>query len=810
MSAEGAVGLHRQSERPPHDVLVVFDVEGRVISGTLPGSVLAGLAAGGKVGDPSWLGAEADARVESLLARALRSEHVTSDAVRHVLADGSERDIAISGAPLIGAGGRVDGAVMVVRDATATSSPEAQLAGIQARLRPLFEAPGALVWDLDLASGARTWWVGGGVADSRPALDETDRDLVLAEVLAALDGRDCLAITQRVVLSDGGTRWFRVAAEVVARADGTPERLQGMALDVTFEHEALDRLRLHSSRSQELVVRLRIGERLAFEYVSPTCEFFTGYSAEELYADGITYALNAIEPATLAVIQADGMSGSLDGKVYEFPTRRKDGSVLWVRASIRQIVDECGDTVLEIAVRDIGHERALEMEVAKLRLTDTLTGVASRQALEEQWSTLRDRANASASWTTLAHVDVDRFGLVNSGFGIASGDELLRGVARRLVETVGEADLVVRLGSDDFVVVVTGRESRVAALAIASRLAKAFGEPLRCAGRKTFVSVSVGASIIAPGPWTVADGLDVRLAEADVAMRVVKQRGGDGVEVFAEEMRVEARDKVEMLASLRDSVEAAQFVLHYQPIIDLTTGAVAGAEALVRWLHPTRGLLAPAEFIGLAEETGWIVPIGAWVVDRACATATSWPSVLGRKVKVAVNLSARQLNSVDLVGAVAAALGRSGLAAGDLILEITETAFIHDFDAAIWTLRRMTDLGVHLALDDFGTGYSSLAYLVQLPIDSVKIDRSMVAGLHTNPHSRAVVAGIVGMAQALGIETIAEGIESEAQLETLRELGCNLGQGYFFSRPLTGQRFVEMLETSGDLLCPSGREGTAP
>jgi diguanylate cyclase (GGDEF)-like protein/PAS domain S-box-containing protein len=711
---------------------------------------------------------------------------------------------------------------------------------VDARVEKILQTFGALVWDVDLDSGQSTWWVGGrdepesgeepvvgdtpalgdgalpisgATSDARGAggaaqadrtamgstrrlapLGPTDRERVVAAALAALEGRDRIEVTRRVELSDGTARWFDMSMEISAGPDGAGARVLGTALDVTCTEEALDRLRLHSQHSEELVVRVRVGARLAFEYVSPASLFFTGYSPRELYDNGIAYALNAVEPATLAAIQHDGMLGSLDGKTYEFPTRRKDGSVLWVRASLREHVDESGDLLLEITVRDIGQTRALELEVSKLRLTDTLTGVSSRQALEESWPQLREQARAAGTWTVISHVDVDRFGLVNSGLGIAAGDELLRAVARRLIETVGDGDLVVRLGSDDFVVVVTGAASRVAALGVAAQLAGAFREPVRSSGHGTFVSVSVGASVIPAAPWSRADGLDVRLAEAEVAMRVVKQRGGNGIEVFADEMRTEARDKVELLAALRDGIETGAFVLHYQPLVDMRTMGVVGAEALVRWTHPTRGLLSPAEFVGMAEETGWIVPIGAWVVEHACAAATQWPQVLGQKVKVAVNLSARQLNSVDLVGAVGAALSRCGLDPGDLILEITETAFIHDFEAAIWTLRRMGDLGVHLALDDFGTGYSSLAYLVQLPIDRVKIDRSMVAGLRTNPHSRAVVAGIVGMAEALGIEVIAEGVERPDQVEALRSLGCSLAQGYYFARPLPLRDIVALLD----------------
>ncbi|MDA8290699.1 MAG: EAL domain-containing protein [Actinomycetota bacterium] len=794
MDADGAAAVHTRAPAIDYAALV-FDEGGRLVSATPPGWRLAGYGA-----SPAHGGA-ARRRVDpvaALVERSRRLERVAPHIATCALDDGSEVEVELSSAPLLSSSGRLQGVVVVlcslhVRRTAAPATPS--------RLRGILEASGALVWELDLASRTATWWAGGGSARPPERTEGTgstglasrrrvaffgpgDRERVLGSALAAMESGSGLGGTHRVTMSDGSERWFALTAELLPDRTGKPARMQGMALDVTGEHEARDLLRLHSQHSQELVVRVRIGSRLAFEYVSAACEHFTGYRADELYEAGIPYALGAVDPVTVARMREDLRSGSLDGKSYEFPTRRRDGAVLWVRAHVRQMTDDFGDVLLEMTVRDVGQRRALEIEVARLRLTDMLTGAASRQALEERWQPLRDRALTSGSWTAVVHVDVDRFGLVNSGLGISAGDELLRSVARRLEESVEDPDLVVRLGSDDFVVVTAGTGSRDEAVAFVERIFAAFGEPVRTSGRRTFVAVSVGASVVPPRAWREDDGLDVRLAEADAAMRVVKARGGNGLEVFAEEMRTEARDKVEILAALGDAVEAEEFVLHFQPIVDIRTGSVTAAEALVRWRHPTRGLLAPREFVGLAEETGWIVPIGGWALERACSVAVGWPASAGRRVKVAVNLSARQLGSVDLVGSVAASLGRTGIDPDDLVLEITETALIQDFDAAVWTLRRMGDLGVHLALDDFGTGYSSLAYLVQLPIDRVKIDRSMVAGLQTNPHSRAVVAGILGMTDALGIETIAEGVENTEQLDALRALGCTLAQGYHFSEPI--------------------------
>ncbi len=666
-------------------------------------------------------------------------------------------------------------------------------------LREVLDGIGGMAWELDAATGELLWWL--------PELEPPDVIRGVAEAArAALAGAgalvgagggppretDRVGWLEKVTRGDGTARWHLVSAEAVDGPGGEGVRTRGIALDAGSLHAELERLRYHNEHCGELYVRIRTGAALGFEFVSGACQYFTGYSVEEFYESGIAYLLGAVEPTTVSRIQRELMSGSIGGRSIDFPSRRRDGSLLWVRAAFHESFDETGARVLDATIKDIGAERALELEVAKLKLTDTLTGVSSRQALEEQWPLLRERARQAQSWMALAHVDVDRFGLVNSALGIVAGDALLRAVARRLAEWVNDAGLVVRLGSDNFVVLVSDAPSRQAAIAAVEQLVDAFLDPLPGAQGSSFVTVSLGGSVLAPGPWT-DDALDVRLAEAEVAMRAAKRRGGNGAEIFAEAMRTEARGKVELLADLREAAAADQFVLHYQPIVDLPTRTVVAAEALVRWAHPVRGLLSPSQFIPLAEEHGLIDSVDRWVVERACAEAAQWPEVAGSRVKVAANLSARELNSPGLVAGVASAVERSGLDAADLVLEITETAFVHDFDAAVWTLRRMTDLGVHLALDDFGTGYSSLAYLAQLPIDRVKIDRAMVIGLPADAHCRAVVAGIVGMADALGLEAIAEGVETAGQLVDVRELGCHAAQGYYLSRPLPSDGFRDLL-----------------
>ncbi|HUZ19922.1 MAG TPA: EAL domain-containing protein [Acidimicrobiales bacterium] len=747
-----------------------------------------------------------------LLARAAAGKPVVGYPTVHLRPDGSTHEVEVHASPLLDASGGVTGMVIVLRELAAQRRMETELAIASTRLEGLLEASGALAWEVDLSGHEPVWWAGGdwssvglkGAMDAsgRISLDlvhPRDRARLLDLATAALDGSNRASTTHRMVLQDGTVRWLAVSAIVLDEQDGVPLRIRGVALDVTDQHRALDRVRLLGERSSDLVIRYRIGGDSDIEYISPSCVHFTGYTDQEIYEGGMDLLLTTVEPPIIDQLRADYDDEALSDKPYEYRSMRRDGSYVWARATFRQRDDD-GHRILEISIRDISRAKELEMEVSKLLLTDPLTGLASRRALEEHWSRLHG-LEVTGGWAALAHVDIDRFGLVNAGLGIAAGDEMLRVVGRRLGDELARSVIVARLGGDDFVVLATSLHSRSEAFSVAGRLVGAMAEPMLIGGRDVYATVSVGATVVPPGAAGGGGDLHVHLAEAHVAMRAAKARGGGCSEVFEEGMRTKAQDKIETLSALRHGMADGQFILHYQPIVDLRSAEIVGAEALVRWEHPARGLLLPSEFIALAEETGSIVPLGAWVVEQACEEAAAWP-VEGRDIRIAVNLSARQLGSPDLIGRVAEALDRCGLAPDRLVLEITETSVIHDLDRASWTLRRLGDMGVHFALDDFGTGYSSLAYLVQLPIDRVKVDRSMVAGLPLNPHSQAVVAGVVGMAEALGIAAIAEGVETEEQLAALNDLGCHLAQGFFFSPPVSAEDFAKLV-----IVAPTWRWG---
>jgi predicted signal transduction protein with EAL and GGDEF domain len=360
------------------------------------------------------------------------------------------------------------------------------------------------------------------------------------------------------------------------------------------------------------------------------------------------------------------------------------------------------------------------------------------------------------------------------------GDEVLVQIAERLQTAVRPGDTVSRLAGDEFVVVCEDVECEEDLVRLGERMAQAIARPLQLYGRDTVITASIG--IANASPDTTAEDL---LRDADVAMYRAKERGRSRIELFDQAMRTRMLDRLETEHALRIAVQQSQLVLHYQPTVCLTTGRVLSLEALVRWQHPTRGLVQPSEFVGLAEDTGLIVPLGRWALTTACEQLAAWRAAHAEfeGLQVSVNLSARQFADPHLVSMVADALAASGLPSDRLWLEITESVLMEEAEATVDTLRALRALGVRISIDDFGTGYSSLSYLKRFPVDVLKIDRSFVDGLGVDPEDQAIVTAIVSLARALGLGVVAEGVETAEQLDEVRRLGCNGVQGYYLGRP---------------------------
>jgi diguanylate cyclase (GGDEF)-like protein len=429
-------------------------------------------------------------------------------------------------------------------------------------------------------------------------------------------------------------------------------------------------------------------------------------------------------------------------------------------------------------------------ELERMARHDALTGLPNRALFIERTREALARARRTGAPVAVLFADLDRFKVVNDSLGHTIGDRLLVEVAGRLRAAVRPFDTVARLSGDEFAVLCEDVPGAAEAVALAERVQSAMSVPFELGGTELFVTSSVG--VVMGG--SSDDEPETMLRDADAAMYRAKERGRARHELFDEEMRVEARLRLDLARDLRKALHRGQLRLVYQPSIDLRAGGARSVEALLRWDHPERGPVPPGEFIAMAEESGLIVPIGAWVLDEACRQAAAWQAD-GEDLTVAVNLSAHHFSRPELLDTVAEILSRRGVDPGRLVIEITESAVMADPEAAIATMDGLKDLGVGLAIDDFGTGYSSLSYLKRFPVDALKVDRSFVGGLGSDLQDRTIASAVVSLAHSLGLTAVAEGVETRRQLEELQALGCDSAQGFLWSRPVPPADLVGWLRS---------------
>ena len=628
--------------------------------------------------------------------------------------------------------------------------------------------------------------VGANETALRPAAE--------AAAAAALD-RAALAgglrEDEEILTTPAGPRRLGVIRVPLYDGDGVAVGVAGLARDLTEAQAAATALRQSEARLRALFDNMlggfafhqpiREGGRVvSFRYLAINARFeaetglvdVVGRRVDEVIPDLAVRDRRLVEAAARVIEQ--GRPERFDyffhalGRWYEVAMFRTD------------------DGLLGVSFHDISDRKSAESRVEHLAFHDLLTGLPNRRLAEDRMSQAAAHADRAGSRAALLVLDLDGFKAINETLGHEVGDTVIRGVAARLRDCLRETDTLSRAGGDEFLIVLTDLRSGEAASTIAAKILARVAEPFEIQGLGLVTTASIGIAVHPD------DGEDFAtlLKKADTAMYQAKEEGRAGWRFFDERMNRDVAALLRLRAGLRRALDRGEFELYYQPQLDLAGGRVIGAEALLRWNHPDLGRVTPDRFIPLAEETGQIVPIGAWVLEQACRRAAAWQDEGLAGVGVAVNLSAVQLQRDDFDQTVAAALARSGLAPARLELELTESVLIKDAKPRLAALSRLKALGVRLAIDDFGTGYSSLSYLRRFAVDRLKIDRSFVADLADAPGDDAIVRAVIQMAHSLGLRAIAEGVETEAVRERLRALGCDEIQGYLLARPLPADAFV--------------------
>jgi diguanylate cyclase (GGDEF)-like protein/PAS domain S-box-containing protein len=643
-------------------------------------------------------------------------------------------------------------------------------------------------------------------ASSAPAVDR--------EVVRALDARS-LAV---VPLLHAGRLTavldlFSPRPDAFGEAERTVLELMAGSLAASVDHslEAASRVALLADRTARLAVsEARFADVFRTSaagmalvdvhgvFLSANESFARSVGSSEPDLAGTSY-LARVHPEdreTEGALLASLASGPGRGAQAEMRLLGQEGTVVWVLRSagiLDGFAEEPAAIILQ--TQDVTDRRRAQDALLHDALHDALTGLSNRTLFLDRLGLALQRAARQRLRFAVLFIDIDRFKVINDSMGHLAGDQLLSSVARRLASAVRPGDTVARLGGDEFAILLDGLASVEEATATAEYVLELLGPPFVLGGREVFVTASVGVAPNPEGPIRA----DEMLRDADTAMYHAKASGRARVALFDREMRERVLERLAIETEIRQALERGEFDVYYQPIREIASGLLHGVEALVRWRHPGKGLVYPGAFLAVAEETGLIVPLGAWVLEEAGRTVARWHRLWPRTspVSLSVNLSARQFASEGLEEQVRATLSRTGLPPSSLTLEVTETTIIENPEAARALLSRLREIGVKISIDDFGTGYSSLSYLHWLPLDRLKIDRSFVAGLGPDRRNYEILRTIAILAKNLGLDVVAEGVETADQLATLSEIGCDCAQGFLFAPALRSSRVEELLAGGG-------------
>ncbi len=593
----------------------------------------------------------------------------------------------------------------------------------------------------------------------------------------------------------GAFQWFEVTARDL-RQDPEVGGVVLYARLVTDRKRAEERVVRSEARFRALVQHSSdlvavVDDEGAFTFVSPAATRLLGYEPAALTGMGL-FELLATDELEAASDLASAFRQPFDRRRDEIAVVTRDGARHVLDVTFSDLRNDAAVGGIVVNATDITDRKALEHVLRHQALHDDLTGLGNRATFALEVAAAAERATMlGAAGLAVLVVDLDDFKTVNDSLGHAVGDELLIIVAHRLRSILRSGDIATRLGGDEFVLLIAGHHSEDEVGSVADRILSTIREPALVHGHSIRITASIGVAL-AEGTGLSSEEL---LRNADLAMYLAKERGKDRFELFEEQMHATVAERLELKADLARAVEHDELVVHYQPVVSLTQGTIVGAEALVRWQHPRRGLLAPGSFIGLAEETGLIVPLGRAVLDAACRQLVRW---IGERdgmgdFRLSVNASVREIEESDFAEEVLATCSRHGLPTSRLVLEVTESTLMRDVELVRGRLTALSRAGVALSVDDFGTGYSSLGSLRQYPFDLLKIDRSFVSALGTR-HGDEMLRTIVQLGASLGVQTVAEGVERAEEVSRLRELGCHAAQGFLFARPMPADVFEQWLD----------------
>ncbi|HEV2610416.1 MAG TPA: EAL domain-containing protein [Noviherbaspirillum sp.] len=621
-----------------------------------------------------------------------------------------------------------------------------------------------------------------------------DRAHVHAVIQESLGAGGRFSLEYRILRQDGGIRWVWERGIGIRNAMGIPVAIEGIIQDITQRKEAEQALHEAERRFRNIFENTVEGifqstPEKGYLAVNPALAHMYGYDGP---ADMIAHLRDIelqlyVDPLRRAEFlrlmdEQEGVT-NFESQVYH-----RSGKIIWISENARTVRNSDQSILFfEGTVIDITERKINEDRVHHQATHDALTGLPNRNLLVDRLEQAILLAMRQREQAAVVLIDLDQFKFVNDSLGHQAGDELLKIIGRRLASCIRTTDTVARHGGDEFVLVLSGFHQDDALAETLQRIVTAIAEPLTLSGFEMQVTCSVGVSLYPQ------DGADAQalLRNADAAMYKAKDLGRDTVEYFSAEMNSHATLRFELLNSLRSAIANNEFLLHYQPKINLANGRLVGAEALIRWRHPVRGMVSPAEFIPIAEDSGLIIAIGEWVLRSACAQNVEWQRAGLPPIPISVNLSARQLAKGNIVGVVANVLADTGLAPCYLELEITETMVMRDVDKSLKTLIELKQLGVSISIDDFGTGYSSLNYLKRFPVDTLKIDRSFVNDIAIDQDDAAIVKAVISLAHILNLTVVAEGVETREQVAFLTVNGCHAGQGYLFGKPMPHDGFQE-------------------